>query len=113
MKSVVDQKFVIDFVARVETKKKFKRDFNYIFRHIVSEVGELDEAIYNLEKYKKLRKKTQLNYFKKRIAYELLDIFFLTCYMADVFDLELNDHIKDRMRIIAIQSGISRNGPCR
>jgi hypothetical protein len=102
----INQKKINKFVNRVETTKGFKRDHNLVFRHIASEIGELDHAIYALERLNpqalgKLTKDFEAS-ARQCIADELIDIIFLCCYMGELLGAsDLNDRIIERMEDIA------------
>jgi NTP pyrophosphatase (non-canonical NTP hydrolase) len=76
----------------IESAKGYARDYNYVFRHLISEIGELEAAIWNYEK-----NSNHKNDNRKKIGFELLDIVFLACYMAEIFGVNLNDVTEERM----------------
>ena len=95
---MIDQEAICRFVNKIENHKKFKRDHNLIFRHIVSELGELDAKIFQYEKNVLAGLNQTTRYLdSKDVGFELLDIVFLCCYMADVFNINLDDLIEERM----------------
>lgn len=104
--TLIDQDTIVRFVTAIETKKDFKRDPSLIFRHMISEMGELDSEIYNLESAVKDNVQNLITVFEGRIGRELVDIIFLACYMADIFNVELNDIFSNRMKSIANQYGV-------
>ena len=94
-------------VRAVEKKKKYKRDYNYVFRHLISEIAELDAAIHQ---YERLGGAARHEWLIKNIGNEIIDIIFLACYMADLFKIDLNKIAPERMKNIKIQYGINKNG---
>lgn len=129
-KKIVDQNRIVDFVTSVEQKKGFARDPDKVFRHIVSELGELDAAIYKLECLENTINKVKENpkllttnrIYRNRalnpaayrrmhkclIGYELLDLLFLVSYMADLFSIDLNSLAPARMEQIRKKYGVDR-----
>lgn len=100
-KTLIDQKKICEFVNAVEAKKKFRRDSNYVFRHMISEMGELDRAMWNTERFGTDRGDEPKDHaLRTIIGFELLDVIFLACYMAEIYGIELNDLI--RLRMLAI-----------
>lgn len=107
---LIDQRNIVKFVNAVEKKKAFVPNPDKIFRHIVSEIGELDAAMYEVDKLDKevledsvISSEGLKKLFSKKIGEELLDIIFLCCYMADVYGLDLNNIAPGRMAAIAKQ----------
>lgn len=108
---IINQKFITDFVTAVETKKEFLPVPDKIFRHIVSEMGELDNAIFRIERMEKNKKlyshfKRAHKFFTRNIGEELLDILFLVCYMAKVYGVDLNELAPKRIGKIKKQYGV-------
>ena len=97
---VIDQSTIVDFVTAVEKKKNFKADPDKVFRHIVSEIGELDGAMHDFDKSRKSNDKLWQEVMQKSIGHELLDVIFLVCYMADIYKLDLNDLVRERIDAI-------------
>lgn len=95
---LLDQAGIVRFVRRIEAKKRFKEDPNLIFRHMISEMGELDAQMHLLSKTDLVPMQP---HFKQNIGYECLDIIFLACYMADVYKISLPDLMQQRMEAIA------------
>lgn len=106
---MIDQEKIVRFVTAVETKKNFKRCPDKIFRHMISEMGELDAAIHVIDKLSSPDLDGLFNLgslrqsLSKKVGEELLDIIFLACYMADVYEVDLNALIPKRMKAIADQ----------
>ncbi len=94
----IDQERIQEFVDAVEAKKGFKPHYEKIFRHMVSELGELEGAIWNFES------KGKSNF---PIGCELIDIISLCVYMATVMQIELNIIFPQRMKAIAEQYGVT------
>jgi NTP pyrophosphatase (non-canonical NTP hydrolase) len=109
---VIDQEKIVKFVTAVETKKNFKRCPDKIFRHMISEMGELDGAIHLVDQLNFPDPDNMLNmgslrrHLSKKVGEELLDIIFLACYMADIYGVDLNALIPARMKAIAEQYGV-------
>lgn len=111
MKKFVDQKNIVGFVDAVETKKGFTRSPDKIFRHIVSELGELDGVMHKIDEIDKyscpmINTKQLRKSLCQKIGRELTDILFLTCYMADVYGTDLNQIIPQRMAEIKKQYNV-------
>ena len=104
-RNMINQKEINRFVTAVETKKKFRRDPNMIFRHMISEMGELDGAMYDLERHHAMSPGGEG--FFAAIGYELVDVIFLACYMADIYGVDLNTIIPGRMQSIAKEYKVS------
>ena len=97
----------MSFVNAVEAKKNFSRDHNLVFRHLVSELGELDARIWQYEKNTKAGiNGSVLTYDAKYIGYELVDIVFLACFLAEIFGVDLDDLIGERIEQIKNQYGV-------
>ena len=111
---IINQRMINRFVNRIEKKKNFKRDHNLVFRHIISEVGELDREIFEFEKkvgadFEKLWPGS-VKRSQKKIAFEILDIIFLSCYMAELFRIrDINEFAMERMKDIAVKYGVKFN----
>ncbi len=111
-KKMIDQKTITEFVNRIETKKNFKRNPDKVFRHIVSELGELDSAIHAIDQIDArpesefITEKNLRGHYCAKVADELLDIIFLACLMADIYAVDLNEAIPARMADIARQYGV-------
>lgn len=100
MKQYINSKKIQAFVTKVETKKKFKRDTNLIFRHLVEEVGECSRALWHYELFCTTGMKSGA---RKDVAKELVDIISLCVYLADVLHEDLNEIFPIRIREIAKQ----------
>lgn len=119
-KQYVQQNEIVQFVTAVENRKNFKKCPDKIFRHLASELGELDAAIYEIDKLGAPEDGQQLLHLKdlrahlsKKVGAELIDMIFLCCYMADFYAVDLNEIIPKRMNDIAVQYGVERvNGRC-
>lgn len=107
----INAKKIQEFVTRVETKKKYKRDPNLIMRHLFEEVGELSAALWRYESSPRLKKGDS----KERAAAELVDIISLSVYMADVLGIDLNKAFPERIDEVARQylvKGIKYDPTC-
>ena len=107
---LIDQTKINSFVTAVETKKGFARNPDKVFRHIVSELGELDNQMHLLETLRIdekfvnfIKLDTAQKMCKDSIGRELLDIIFLACYMADLYGTDLNALAPGRMEAILKQ----------
>ena len=110
VQAMIDQTKIVQFVERIETKKKFVRNPDKIFRHLASELGELDGAMFELEKSSEPGAEVVpegIRFFQKKIGDELWDLIFLCCYMADVYGVDLNRTVNGRMAAIARQYDVS------
>lgn len=103
---VIDQTRINSFVNAVEKKKNFSRNPDKVFRHIASELGELDAKMYEVDKLD-LEPKDSLvkvehlkQFFSKKVGEELLDIIFLCSYMAELYGVNLNQLAPGRMEAI-------------
>lgn len=96
---LLDEKRIVDFVNAIETRKGFLRNPDLIFRHMVSEMGELDAAMH---RHSNAAGRGILEAMEN-IADELLDIIFLACYMADVFGVGLNRRAPHRVNEIDLK----------
>jgi NTP pyrophosphatase (non-canonical NTP hydrolase) len=94
---------------RSKKKKNFSKNPDKIFRHIASELGELDAAMYEFEKLEIEERKDPeglLNFknireFRcKKVGEELLDLIFLCSYMAELYGVDLNEIAPARMESI-------------
>ena len=114
---IVNQDLINDFVTAVEDEKGFVAHPDKIFRHLVSELGELDRAIFDMDKriiaeqQFKIDSQSEISIRYKKslsnlIGHELLDILFLTCYMAKVYGVDLNDLAPHRIHLIKGQYGV-------
>lgn len=115
MSRFLNQKKIVAFVEAVEKHKKFIPDPNLVFRHMISEMGELDAAMHVLdtlirEEMKSARFQLNLQGAKiaarSRIATELLDLVFLACYMASIHKINLDELVSIRMASIAVRYGL-------
>lgn len=105
----IDQERIQEFVDAVEAKKGFKPHYEKIFRHMVSEIGELDGAIYKWEQsrmMKDLAPKWDDVFIKSTVGTELVDLISLCVYMATVMGIDLNEIFPARMRAVAEQYGV-------
>lgn len=100
---MIDQKNIMRFVKAVERKKNFVPYADKVFRHMVSEIGELDNRIYKWEKRSLKKDDWKL---RRAIGFECIDVIFLACYMADIFKVNLNSITKKRMKDIARQYNV-------
>lgn len=101
----IDQERIQDFVDAVEAKKGFKPHYEKIFRHMVSEIGELENAIWNWENL--LKSPLDIDMKKTSIGMELVDLISLCVYMATVMRIDLNEMFPVRMKAIAEQYGVT------
>ena len=110
--SLIDQATINSFVNAVETKKGFERNPDKVFRHIVSELGELDAHMHKVDQIRKVNADGLMNLEKVesllsgKIGAELVDIVFLCCYMAELYGADLNRLAPARMDAIATQYGV-------
>lgn len=102
---IINQSLINSFVTAVETKKGFARNPDKVFRHIVSELGELDAAMYAREQLVVSHQRLS-PLPNDAIGDELLDIIFLACYMADLYAVDLNALARPRMAAIQKQYGV-------
>ncbi len=101
----IDQDAIVEFVQKVEDTKGFKRDVRLVFAHIVEEVGELSKAIWMNE----LAAQTgTIDAETRDVAKELIDIIFLSAYLADILAMRLNEVIPERMGEIRQQYGVTK-----
>lgn len=104
VKMFVDQDGINRFVNAVERKKGYKKEFNAVFRHLVSEIAELDAAVHCLD-----RIKVGDSYLPEKFIHdELVDILFLTCYIAEIFGIDINLAAGPRMKEIAEKYGVKK-----
>lgn len=96
---MVDQKTINSFVNAVEQRKGFKKEYPYVFRHLVTEVAELENAVYAFELYGAPEETGAYarEHFRRKVGYELWDIIFLACYIAEIFRIDLNGIVKENM----------------
>lgn len=108
---LINQKTIVDFVQTVEDTKGFVPNPDKVFRHLASELGELDAAMYEVDKIspqkitktldkEMIQTKDLRNFFCGKVGNELLDIIFLACYMADIYGVNLNKIAKKRAQDI-------------
>ena len=94
----------MEFVQEVETKKGYRRRADLVLRHLFEEIAECSAALWKYEEeaeamIDKLPAPT-------KIARELVDIISLSCLMADILGIDLNEAVRWRMKEVFQQYGI-------
>ena len=95
---IIDQKRIVAFVTAVEKKKEYVPVPDKVFRHIVSELGELDAWMHRFEMA--MNSEFPLKWRRKKIGGEILDIIFLVCYLAKIYKVDLNEIARGHMNRI-------------
>ena len=95
---------IMEFVQEVETKKGYRRRADLVLRHLFEEIAECSAALWKYEEeaeamIDKLPAPT-------KIARELVDIISLSCLMADILGIDLNEAVRWRMKEVFQQYGI-------
>lgn len=104
---IIPQDQIVKFVRAIERAKGYVENPDKVFRHLVSEVGELDRAIFDWECLPEGEgQRLPAMVLEKKIGFEVLDIIFLACYMAAIFRIDLNKITAERMVSIAKQYGV-------
>lgn len=103
---------IIEFVEEVETKKGYRRRADLVLRHLFEEIAECSAALWKYEEeadamIDKLPAPT-------KVARELVDIISLSCLMADIMGIDLNEAVRWRMKEVFNQYGIDdRENPTK
>lgn len=98
MSKYINTKRILSFVNRVERKKNYKRDVNLIMRHLFEEVGEVSAILY---KFQSPDTPTLRDIKRRETALELVDVVFLSCYLAEALGVDLDGCVSDRMQAVA------------
>jgi NTP pyrophosphatase (non-canonical NTP hydrolase) len=102
-KRLIDDEAIYAFVKKVEDTKGFKEDPVWILRHLVSELGELERALWIYEKA--LAGGT--TYRHDFVVRECVDIVCLAVYMAHAVGGSVEGFFKERMDEIRKQYGVT------
>ena len=108
----INTEAIMEFVQEVETKKGYRRQADLVLRHLFEEIAECSSALWKYEEeaeamIDKLPAPT-------KVARELVDIISLSCLMADILGIDLNEAVRWRMKEVFQQYGIEdRENPTK
>lgn len=100
----INDEAIVEFVEAVESKKGFKRRADLVLRHILEELAECSAALWKHEE--EVENSIHAIPPPAKVARELVDIIFLSVWMADILGIDLNEATAWRMKEVAKQYNV-------